>query len=118
MPDLESEGRTVTDQPHADTPPSKAAGGMADTLETVLLKKLTDLEEQVKDLVEDVHGVPNRGIEGIRKELTDTKKLAAAIQADREAINNKIRGLVWGLGFTSVASGGTLVAILRQLFWS
>ena len=96
------------------------ATGMPESFESVVKTELRDIKAELQklggtvgDLSEDLHGIPTRGYKGIRERLETVERLTDAMAKEREAINNKLRGILIGLGLTGVTTGGLLAAVIR-----
>ncbi len=88
---------------------------MPATFEDIVKQELAVIRQELGDLSEDIHGMPKRGVKGIRERLDTVETLATAMSKEREAINNRLKGLLIGLGLTGLASAGTLAAVARLI---
>lgn len=81
----------------------------------LMRKDLERLANDQADLHEDIHGVPARGIKGLRERIDLVQDLTTTMAREREAMNNKLKGLLIGLSLTGIGTAGTLAAVVRLL---
>ena len=82
----------------------------------IVSSKVAACQDAVKEMQLMVLGEPRYMLPGLGERIKEMSESIETIQDEREALVNQIKGMSLALKILSVAGGGSIVAVLVELF--
>lgn len=81
-----------------------------------MAEKIIQVQKDIQELELMIYGAPKYLMPGLAKQIQQIDEALKAMQADKQAEVNQLKGIKVAVGMFGVTSLGTLITILTQIF--